>query len=88
MGQAPTYLDVGPTTIGYVDGRPVTDDRVNFEDLILFAINFAPKGKSSVANLCLAGTFEKSVNVPALCSTVSPWCRSLRAMSTLSRESS
>jgi hypothetical protein len=35
------YLDVGPTTTGYVDGRPLTDQLVNFEDLILFAINYA-----------------------------------------------
>ncbi len=34
------YLDVGPTTTGYVNGRPLTDDRIDFEDLILFAINF------------------------------------------------
>jgi hypothetical protein len=35
------YLDVGPTTTHFVDGRPLTDLNVNFEDLILFAINFA-----------------------------------------------
>jgi hypothetical protein len=35
------YLDVGPTTTHYVDGRPLTDQLVNFEDLILFAINYA-----------------------------------------------
>jgi hypothetical protein len=29
----------------------------------------------------LAGTLEKSVNVPALCPTVSPWRRSVKAMS-------
>jgi len=34
------YLDVGPTTTGYVDGRPTTDNLINFEDLVLFAINF------------------------------------------------
>lgn len=40
------YLDVGPTADGTVDGRPLTDDEVDFEDLILFAINF---GTVSVA---------------------------------------
>jgi hypothetical protein len=35
------YLDVGPTTTHFVDGRPLTDQLVNFEDLILFAINYA-----------------------------------------------
>jgi hypothetical protein len=34
------YLDVGPTSTNYVDGRPLTDDRVDFEDLVIFAINF------------------------------------------------
>jgi hypothetical protein len=34
------YLDVGPTSTNYVDGRPLTDDRVDFEDLVMFAINF------------------------------------------------
>jgi len=33
-------LDVGPTTTNTVDGRPTTDNRVQFEDLILFAINY------------------------------------------------
>jgi hypothetical protein len=33
-------LDVGPTTDHSVNARPVTDDLVNFEDLIMFAINF------------------------------------------------
>jgi hypothetical protein len=35
------YLDVGPTTTHFVDGRPLTDNKVNFEDLVLFAINYA-----------------------------------------------
>ncbi len=33
------YLDVGPTTNFSVHARPTTDDRIDFEDLILFAIN-------------------------------------------------
>lgn len=33
------YLDVGPTTTMYVDGRPATDNRIDFEDLMMFAIN-------------------------------------------------
>ncbi len=36
------YLDVGPTTNFTTDGRPTTDDLINFEDLVMFAINFAP----------------------------------------------
>jgi uncharacterized repeat protein (TIGR02543 family) len=34
------YLDVGPTTTGFVDGRPTTDGRTNFEDLVMFALNY------------------------------------------------
>ena len=34
------YLDVGPTTNGFVLGRPLTDGKVEFEDLVMFAINY------------------------------------------------
>ncbi|MEZ4647761.1 MAG: FlgD immunoglobulin-like domain containing protein [Candidatus Eisenbacteria bacterium] len=34
------YLDVGPTDNGSVNGLPLTDNLVNFEDAILFAINY------------------------------------------------
>ncbi len=34
------YLDVGPTTDFSVHARPTTDNAIDFEDLILFAINF------------------------------------------------
>jgi hypothetical protein len=33
-------LDVGPTTDNTVNGRPTTDDRVQFEDLVLWSINY------------------------------------------------
>ena len=35
------YLDVGPTDDNSTDGLPLTDNVVNFEDIILFAINYA-----------------------------------------------
>jgi hypothetical protein len=35
------YLDVGPTTTGFLHGRPTTDGQTNFEDLVMFALNFA-----------------------------------------------
>lgn len=38
------YLDVGPTDDHSVDGLPTTDNRVDFEDIILFAINYAQVG--------------------------------------------
>jgi hypothetical protein len=34
------YLDVGPTTDFTVNGRPYTDDAIDFEDLIMFALNY------------------------------------------------
>jgi hypothetical protein len=34
------YLDVGPTTDYSVDARPTTDNQIQFEDLMMFAINF------------------------------------------------
>jgi len=36
------YLDVGPTTDLSVSARPMTDDKINFEDLVMFAINYDP----------------------------------------------
>jgi hypothetical protein len=38
------YLDVGPTTDYSVDGRPTTDNLVDFEDLLMFAINYEEVG--------------------------------------------
>ncbi len=35
------YLDVGPTTDFSINARPTTDNVLDFEDLILFAINYA-----------------------------------------------
>src|SRR5205814_1822536 len=36
------YLDVGPTTTSTTDGRPTPDASLDFEDLVLYAINFTP----------------------------------------------
>ena len=36
------YLDVGPTTDHTYNGRPTTDGAVNFEDLVMFALNYTP----------------------------------------------
>ncbi|MGD9403469.1 MAG: hypothetical protein PVF95_14520, partial [bacterium] len=53
------YLDVGPTTDFSVDARPTTDNRVQFEDLMMFAINF---GQVSL----FAGTPHRAVERPEL----------------------
>jgi hypothetical protein len=34
------YLDVGPTTDYSVNARPTTDNKIGFEDLMMFAINY------------------------------------------------
>jgi len=34
------YLDVGPTSTDWIDGRPLTDQRIDFEDLVMFALNY------------------------------------------------
>ncbi len=33
-------LDIGPTTTGMGDGIPMTDDAIDFEDLVIFALNY------------------------------------------------
>jgi hypothetical protein len=50
------YLDVGPTTTMYVDGRPTTDNRIDFEDLLMFAINFGLGHPSVAPATAVAGT--------------------------------
>jgi hypothetical protein len=45
------YLDVGPTTDLSVGARPTTDNVINFEDLVLFAINY---GVASAPQAALA----------------------------------
>src|SRR5262249_48074759 len=61
------YLDVGPTTTHFVDGRPLTDQLVNFEDLILFAINYghvsAPAAQPASV---VAGGESKSITADEL----------------------
>jgi hypothetical protein len=44
-------LDVGPTTDHSPDGRPTTDNVIQFEDLVLFALNYG-----AVSNPLLAAT--------------------------------
>ncbi len=44
-GGALNYLDVGPTTDYSVDARPTTDNKVQFEDLMMFAINYGQVSK-------------------------------------------
>ncbi len=48
------YLDVGPTVTGSASARPKPDDRVNFEDLMMFAINYGMGGAHLVQQLSAA----------------------------------
>ncbi len=45
----PNYLDVGPTSDGLVSGRPLTDNQIDFEDVVLAAINFGEVSARAVA---------------------------------------
>ena len=41
------YLDIGPTDDLTTDGRPLTDNVIEFEDLMMFSLNFAGVSKSA-----------------------------------------
>ena len=43
-------LDVGPTTDHSTDGRPLTDNMLEFEDLVIFALNFGAVSNPIVAS--------------------------------------
>jgi hypothetical protein len=60
------YLDVGPTTDLSVTSRPVTDDRINFEDLVMFAINYYPvaSGPQSRARPAAASADGVTLSAP------------------------
>lgn len=49
------YLDVGPTTDFSVNGRPTTDNKVGFEDLMMFAINYGVVSAPPMAAAPAAG---------------------------------
>lgn len=58
-------LDVGPTTTLLPDGRPLTDNLINFEDLVIFALNYGEVSKAASAVQGLAaGTDEIRLEGP------------------------
>jgi hypothetical protein len=61
--QALACLDVGPTTNYSVNARPTTDNQVQFEDLMMFAINYGQVSKAVVV-AAPAATDELQVLVP------------------------
>jgi len=51
-------LDIGPTSDTTIGGRPLTDDLINFEDLILFGINYGIDLTSPGTSLSFTGVPE------------------------------
>jgi hypothetical protein len=69
-GNAFHYLDVGPTTNRRVDGRPTTDNRIGFEDLVMFAMNYGAAAAPQVlASDKAAGTDEIVLQAPGQVTT-------------------
>lgn len=64
-GDAVNYLDVGPTGDGYVNTRPLTDNAIDFEDLILFAINYGQVSRPAAPTTDVEWTRPQLVLVPA-----------------------
>jgi hypothetical protein len=64
------YLDVGPTTTGLPDGRPLPDDVIDFEDLVIFAINYGevavPQARVRPAAAASSGSDELTLERPGL----------------------
>jgi len=52
------YCDVGPTSDLSVDALPTTDDKIDFEDLMMFAINFTTVTFASPADLAIPRVVE------------------------------
>jgi hypothetical protein len=73
-------LDVGPTTNYSVNARPTTDNKVNFEDLMMFAINFgvvtAPQ--SALRPVAAAASDELWLDGPAKVTAGATFTVSLR----------
>ncbi len=66
-GSSFACLDVGPTTDFSVDGRPTVDGRIDFEDFMMFAMNFSVVSAPSAALRPMAAPMNASqLAVPAL----------------------
>ncbi len=64
------YLDVGPTTNLFLTSRPFTDDRIDFEDFIVFASNYnvvsGPPLAARATGAAAEGPEEFRVAAPSL----------------------
>jgi hypothetical protein len=70
------YVDIGPTSDHSTNGRPTTDSRIQFEDLVIFAINYGGVSKPTPARL---GADRNAVAL-----SVAPGAGGLEAIMTLS----
>jgi Bacterial Ig-like domain (group 3)/FlgD Ig-like domain len=65
---ARNFLDVGPTTDFSVTGRPTTDNQIDFEDLVMFAMNYgnvsAPMARVVPTTLAPSGRDQITLEVP------------------------
>jgi hypothetical protein len=61
-------LDVGPTTTATTAGRPTTDDRVQFEDLVIMSINYlsVSLAPGTLPEVAKAASDQVRLSVPAL----------------------
>jgi hypothetical protein len=59
------YLDVGPTTDLSVNARPMTDDKINFEDLVMFALNYFPVASAPQAHATPAPSSQDALALTA-----------------------
>ncbi|HEY6196178.1 MAG TPA: Ig-like domain repeat protein [Candidatus Eisenbacteria bacterium] len=59
------FLDVGPTTDLSVTARPTTDDKINFEDLVMFALNYFPVASAPQAQARPAAAATDGVTLSA-----------------------
>jgi len=70
------YLDVGPTSTNWVDGLPLTDNQVDFEDLVMFALNYglvsAPQTSARPVAAAVTGSDEVVLERPEKVSAGTP----------------
>src|SRR5262249_38025600 len=64
------YLDVGPTLSGMPDSRPLPDHQIDFEDLVIFSINYgivagAPGTRPALARSAVRPMGAKTVTSSA-----------------------
>ncbi len=62
------YMDIGPTLGGDAKNYPIPDDAVEFEDLVIFAINFAadPAAKTVPGSRSFASSITVGASVPTM----------------------